>query len=628
MSFQRIRSVEVDEGFLGGLRLECSDHLTCVIGSKGSGKTTLLELLRYALDLAPGGEGEREQELLVRRNLAGGTVRVVLETAQGTSYTIERRARERPEVHNEEGLRLANPPEGVLGSAAHVYSQAEIRELATRPTDQLALLDRFAASEQAQTQEELALLQRELKVSAAQLVALAEEVGDLGESLERQIGALREEARALRRRQEASGQDLGQATRLKSLRETEARALRSCRGVLDGRQRDLEGLADELGAGLSGLLPPETLAGPNGAPLQALARELAAAAPEIRVGLRAAAGRASRAKEAVERVQAELAEAHAGQDQAFDAALQADATSKALARELLEVDRRLATLEERQREQAGKQEVFLARRQARHRLTRRLSELREAASAVRRRVVGELNEALAEAGIRFELREKGDTSLYLRRLSEAFRGSGQRGQAELARQLSERLSPRELTRLVSTRNLDELAAETRIDRDLAGWVIGHLRDTSALYEIETVELLDSPRIEFRDGERWKPSEELSTGQKFTAILPILLLQSEVPLICDEPESHLDQATLVEKVVRPIQQLCGRRQLIFATHNPNLIVLGDQGRTQVAVLESDGRRGRLLEAGDVDATKGSIEALLEGGAEAFRRRAERYGFEGA
>lgn len=625
MSFQRIRSIEVDEGFLGGLRLECSDHLTCVIGSKGSGKTTLLELLRYALDLSPGGEGEKELELLVRRNLAGGTVRVVLETAQGSVYTVERRARERPEVHNEEGRRLASPPEGVLGNAAHVYSQAEIRELATRPTDQLALLDRFAASEQAQTREELTLLLRELKVSAAQLVALAEEVGDLGESLERQIAALREEARALRRRQEDDGQDLGQATRLKSLRETEARALRSADSVLAGRKRDLEGLADELGAGLGSLLPAEALDGPNREILSALAQELSEAEGEIRSGLRAAAARAARAQEAVARAQAELAEAHAAQDQGFEAALKADASSKALARELLEVDRRLATLEERQREQAGKREVFLARRQARHRLTRRLSELREAASAVRRRVVEELNEALAEAGIRFELREKEDTSLYLRRLTEAFRGSGQRGQAELARQLTERLSPRELTRLVSTRNLDELAAEARIDRDLAGWVIGHLRDTNALYEIETVELLDSPRIEFRDGERWKPSEELSTGQKFTAILPILLLQSEAPLICDEPESHLDQATLVEKVVTPIQRLCGRRQLIFATHNPNLIVLGDQGRTQVAVLESDGRRGRLQQAGDVDATKSAIEALLEGGAEAFARRAERYGF---
>lgn len=624
MSFQRIRSIEVDEGFLGGLRLECSDHLTCVIGSKGSGKTTLLELLRYALDLTPGAEGERDLEQLVRRNLAGGKVRVVLETAQGTRYTVERRARERPEVRNEEGQRLASP-EGVLGSAAHVYSQAEIRELATRPTDQLALLDRFAASEQAQTAEELQLLLRELKVSAAQLVALAEETGDLGESLERQIQALREEARALRRRQQDSGQDLGQATRLKSLRETEARSLRSAHGVLEGRQRQLEGLADELGVGLSGLLPDEAQRGPNGALLSGLVAELGQAEAELRAGLRAAAARAAQAQEAVARVRAELVEAHAAQDEAFEAALQADASSKALARELLEVERRLATLEGRQRERAGKREVFLARRQARYRLTRRLSELREAASAVRRRVVAELNEALAEAGIRFELREKGDTSLYLKRLTEAFRGSGQRGQAELARQLTERLSPRELTRLVSTRNLDELAAEARIDRDLAGWVIGHLRDTSALYEIETVELLDSPRIEFRDGESWKPSEELSTGQKFTAILPILLLQSEAPLICDEPESHLDQATLVEKVVTPIQQLCGRRQLIFATHNPNLIVLGDQGQTQVAVLESDGRRGRLLETGSVDATKASIEDLLEGGAEAFRRRAERYGF---
>lgn len=144
-----------------------------------------------------------------------------------------------------------------------------------------------------------------------------------------------------------------------------------------------------------------------------------------------------------------------------------------------------------------------------------------------------------------------------------------------------------------------------------------------LAELETVELLDEPTIELRDGESYKPSTQLSTGQKCTTILPILLLESENPLLIDQPEDNLDNSFIFEAVVANIQTVKATRQLIFVTHNPNIPVLGEAER--VVVMESDGEHGRKTREGTVDECKDSIVTLLEGGEEAFRKRSKRYQF---
>src|SRR6185312_8410561 len=96
---------------------------------------------------------------------------------------------------------------------------------------------------------------------------------------------------------------------------------------------------------------------------------------------------------------------------------------------------------------------------------------------------------------------------------------------------------------------------------------------------------------------YKGAADLSTGQKCTTILPILLLDSDRPLLIDQPEDNLDNAFIYETVVRNIAGVKARRQLIFVTHNPNIPVLGDAER--VFVTESDGQHGRLRTSGDVD-----------------------------
>lgn len=68
-------------------------------------------------------------------------------------------------------------------------------------------------------------------------------------------------------------------------------------------------------------------------------------------------------------------------------------------------------------------------------------------------------------------------------------------------------------------------------------------------------------------------EEASPGQQASALLRLLLRQEAGTLIVDQPEDDLDNRVMME-IVELIRRSKTKRQLIFATHNPNLVVNGD------------------------------------------------------
>ena len=157
----------------------------------------------------------------------------------------------------------------------------------------------------------------------------------------------------------------------------------------------------------------------------------------------------------------------------------------------------------------------------------------------------------------------------------------------VAQRIVERVMPADLVVLVRRGDTEGLAQRANLNEEQARKVVDALKNTEALYALETVELADRPRIELKDGDGYKDSSTLSTGQKCTTILPILLLDSDTPLMVDQPEDNLDNRFVCESVVNSIRKVKATRQLVFVTHNPNIPVLADAER--VFVLESDGAR---------------------------------------
>jgi hypothetical protein len=223
--------------------------------------------------------------------------------------------------------------------------------------------------------------------------------------------------------------------------------------------------------------------------------------------------------------------------------------------------------------------------------------------------------------IRVTVAQAADSQEYQDILAEALKGSGVK-QGPTAEKLAQVFLPGELAEMAANNDLATLVQQTGFDDERSRKILNAVRSAGAYYTIETAPLHDRPCIELLDGDTFKESTHLSTGQRCTTILPILLTQSERPLLIDQPEDNLDNAFVYETIVRALLAIKGTRQVIFVTHNPNIPVLGNAER--VFVFSSDGQHASLKQVGTVDECRDQIERILEGGREAFLMRKTRYG----
>jgi DNA repair ATPase RecN len=148
----------------------------------------------------------------------------------------------------------------------------------------------------------------------------------------------------------------------------------------------------------------------------------------------------------------------------------------------------------------------------------------------------------------------------------------------------------------------------------------HPERLKTLLELELVEIDDLPVIRL-DG---KPIEELSPGQRCSALIPIVLVEGRIPLVIDQPEDNLDNKMVFDLVVDILRGLKEHRQIIVATHNPNIPVSGDA--EQVVVFESP-RKDKCCacEQGSIDNEDivRHIKTVMEGGDKAFEMRMRKY-----
>lgn len=161
-------------------------------------------------------------------------------------------------------------------------------------------------------------------------------------------------------------------------------------------------------------------------------------------------------------------------------------------------------------------------------------------------------------------------------------------------------------------------------------------DLNLFMRIEELELPATTEIELNtapDGEpaTWRTLQALSTGQKATAVLLLLLLESEAPLVVDQPEDDLDNRFITEGVVPIMRQEKRRRQFVFSTHNANIPVLGDAELILGLAATGEAREGHARIApehmGSIDSgpVRELVEEILEGGKAAFEMRRSKYGF---
>ena len=268
---------------------------------------------------------------------------------------------------------------------------------------------------------------------------------------------------------------------------------------------------------------------------------------------------------------------------------------------------------------------------------RRYDEVRSAREALleeRRRAYRELFEIRAAIKEQIKGRLAGDdidvdvlharnTSAYRDLLADILHGHKVR--AELVSLIADGITPANLAAAVRAGDPSRIVAVDKMKSEKAERalkVLDALRESDRLEEIEVVPLGDVVTIALKVGGAYQFSSEVSTGQACTCVLPIVLLNAKGPIFIDQPEDNLDNAFIYDVLVKSIRQVKEFCQIIVVSHNANVPVLADAER--VFLLGADGKKGRLVKYGTVDEMRAEIESLLEGGREAFLRRAERYG----
>lgn len=166
------------------------------------------------------------------------------------------------------------------------------------------------------------------------------------------------------------------------------------------------------------------------------------------------------------------------------------------------------------------------------------------------------------------------------------------------------------------------------NRHLTGHFLNALlrRDRVRVDEIERFLPEDQVLTQVRTVEgTFKTIETGSVGEKSTAILSLLLSAGDQPIIIDQPEDDLDNQYVYNVVVDLLRRRKFSRQVIIATHNANIPVNGDA--ELIVALGTRDRLGEVLGSGSIDQpeVKERVSIIMEGSAEAFRLRRERYGY---
>jgi len=122
--------------------------------------------------------------------------------------------------------------------------------------------------------------------------------------------------------------------------------------------------------------------------------------------------------------------------------------------------------------------------------------------------------------------------------------------------------------------------------------------------------------------------DASAGQQATALIHILLNQEGPPLIIDQPEDDLDNQ-MISEIAELICKAKKNRQLIFTSHNANIVVNGDAELVACCdyKVTADQSKGEIKNEGaiDIGTIRAEITKVMEGGEKAFRLRKEKYGF---
>ncbi|MDR0424226.1 MAG: AAA family ATPase [Clostridiales Family XIII bacterium] len=598
-----IRQISFEGGTLDGRQICFSPELNTFIGIRGSGKSSVLEAMRYALGIRidDGDADKGYKEKLVERTLgSGGKVVVDAVDRHGQPYAIQRIWKENPNVLF--GGRLQQGV-SIRETVLHKPLFFGQKELAAAKNSEKDLIEKLLGTKCDAVRREISR-QKAAVTEAADKLAKAENVGELIEeqkkikqdalfrlnfykehNLEEKLRKRLGFADDMRRAEKGIAIVDAFASDLRGLIAAHEDELRNFGGYTSANNVELFGRFD--GQFAKAVDSIETIKGELGR-LEAVRTALNA---ELGI-LETERGKLSDEFAAAERKLSEELSAADGKNISSDEFL-------ALKSKIAQADALLGNLSK-----TDAQKGLL--RQGLNNELQRLNELWHEEFKI---IKGELDKVSEKnAALKFSVAFKEGKLEFVDYFAAIFKGSGIR--ATVFQRLAE--------------DYQDFAAIYNDFENAKALVGGSLGAFADFFEKNLKALLtyQTPN-KFEITYRGVALERHSLGQRASALILFVLGQRENDvIIIDQPEDDLDNQTIYLDVIKLILELKPEAQFIFATHNPNIPVLGDAEQIHACSSEN----GKIaVQSGGLDdpGQQKMVVDIMEGGKEAFDRRKEIY-----
>ena len=624
----RIVGFTTTQGIYADERFRFSPQLNVLLGGRGAGKSAAIDLLRFAFEAEPK-TGDDNNEVFTNRIMgflqSVGEVLVVVVGTDGETYVIIRSgAYDKP--HARALAVFTNPARVFQVAGDHLiqremrlqevlgiefYGQGEVARLADRADKQMRLIDENLDHSEATAS--IADAEQQLTVGENQLIEHKQRLEEL-----RVDAATRPQLEERRNRLEKSLADpiFAERTRWDRERTWVQRQQDWIQAMLDSLPESIPPRADvpidveesSAKAVLEKIREASDRVLESGrTDLYRFRERLAGAVSELE-GYRTEWNTAFEIAEEQYRARlTELGAANLAQAAAEQRSVEEELTriETSVEPEIMRIESEITSLEK-----------------DRATLLAKLGDARSAIARSRSDFVEELNSRLG-GSVMVDL-SGSDTSLYFDAIDSPLHGSGMQRREDQISLVCESFTAEKFVEVIRADSIDQLTS-IGITENNASRMIKALTD-DVLYKIERVDVPPLPSIRIkREGETtFTDLASLSVGEKCSAILSIALLSKGKPLVIDQPEDDLDHAFIINSIVQGIRTAKSGRQIIAATHNPNIPVLGDAEM----VFRVARRAGKdvcyILNSGGLEIPKVTAEVQgLEGGAEAFERRRRRY-----
>ena len=607
-----IIGINIAGQFFDDLWLSFSSYCNAFIGVKGSGKTSVLECLRFALGVAvPESRRDDVQAHLDNILGAAGSVRVLIRRKDGAKVLVHRAA-SRPDrfilTFDDDRQEEVSSPAALM-FPSYILGWHEIEQAATDPNIRQLYLDTIAGREQ------IRQLQEKADSSANEVKYLHEQLTGRYSSflsLHKQVRRLRDLRAGL--------QELTDAN-LIALRDTYERAVRHRDAVNDLIVRLRETLThfssrahsllteSDLG-NFAGDSPLSEFAQFSSNALIHLKHEVDAFVDGHTASIESTIKSLEGRSEKMERTYQEFTETYSQAVAELSPEQQRMLESH---RQVMEDTRALPRLEGQCDSEKQTLETLLTEL---IRSSISVADALDDQTRLRTEKVQALNGQLQVYGIHLEVAPLARRSIF-EDLSQRY-STGASIYSEL-----NALAPNE------SRHHRRLARgyESMKKNLLEGFTL--FISSSEFMGYLTAYEEDDLRIGFdvgKSGEQYSPIDQLSAGQRCTAIFPLLLELQEGPLVVDQPEDNMDNRHIADSISPALLKDKKSRQIVFTSHNANLVVLTDA--EHIVMFEGTGSKGVIHARGFLCTSQSRIcsevISILDGGEKALKQRHQKYG----